>query len=381
MSDSSISRPQQQHQQGNRTCPCKRLPLCLSSFTAAEQGNVHALERFESSVAHRKDAGGSTPLHLAAQHGHVSATAMLLRKIPVNATGSGATALHRASFSGAVATMRLLLADPACALLLPDTSFGDCMTPLHKAASGGRYLAVQLLVDALAARDELHYALVAVDNMGRTPIDVARDKQQDQDEEQKSVARWDVVAGGTADWGKCVQLLVQASGKTKTVDLNNNTRGRTSSAASASNSITRQPLPKHLAQGLDCLDCDENGRCLTSSWETAFRAALSDSVGSAISGGPSKPNDSQLDTTQTMDATVPQPTHDSNVAPRPSTRGLSNLQVAKKNEKSPETSAASLGQNCTFCGSNTIVLYKSSSDGQLVCKTCRRRKRPGSQIG
>jgi ankyrin repeat protein len=378
MSDSAAYHPQHQHQQGNRTCPCKRLPLCLSSFTAAEHGNLHALERFESSVAHRQDAGGSTPLHLAAQHGHVSATSMLLRRIPVNAASSGATALHRASFSGAVATMRLLLADPACALLQPDTSFGDCMTPLHKAASGGRYLAVQLLVDALTAKDELHYALIAVDNMTRTPIDVAREKQQYQDEEQKSVARWDVVAGGTADWGKCVQLLVQASGKTKTADLNSDTRGRTSSAASASNNLTRQPLPKHLAQGLDCLDCDENGGCLTSSWEVAFRAALSDSVGSAIdsSVSPSKPNDSQLDGTQTMDATVPQPTHDSNVAPHPSTHGLSNLQVAKKNEKSPETSAASLGQNCTCCGTNAIVLYKSSIDGQLVCKTCRRRNRP-----
>jgi hypothetical protein len=299
----------------------------------------------------------------------------------VNATGSGATALHRASFSGAVATMRLLLADPECALLQTDTSFGDYMTPLHKAASGGRYLAVQLLVDALAAKDELDYALVAVDNMGRTPVEVARDKQQDQDEEQKSVARWDVVAGGTANWGKCVQLLIQASGKTRTVDLNNdNTLGRTSgSAASASTNFTQQPLPEHLAQGLDCLDCDENGRCLTSSWETAFRKALMVSVGSAIAtaGSTSKTNDSQLDSTPTINAPVRQSTQDSNAAPRPSTHGFSNLQVrvAKKNEKSPATSAASLGQNCTTCGTNAIVLYKSSSDGQLVCKICRRRKR------
>ena len=295
---------------------------------------------------------------------------MLLRRIPVNATGSGATALHRASFSGAVATMRLLLADPDCALLQTDTSFGDYMTPLHKAASGGRYLAVQLLVDALAAKDELHDALVAVDNMGRTPVEVARDKQQDQDEEQKSVARWDVVAGGTADWGKCVQLLLQASGKTRTVDLNNDdTLGRTSgSATSTSSNLTQQPLPEHLAQGLDCLDCDENGRCLTSSWETAFRAALMVSVGSAISGSPSKPNAYQLDRTPTMDATIPPPIDDSNAAPRPSTHGFSNLQVE------PEKNA-SLGQNCTTCGTNAIVLYKCSSDGQLVCKTCRRRKR------
>jgi hypothetical protein len=165
--------------------------------------------------------------------------------------------------------------------------------------------------------------------------------------------------------------LIQASGKTRTLDSNENTRNRTSgSAASASSNLTQQALPEHLAQGLDCLDCDENGRCLTSSWESAFRAALSVSVSSAISGSSSKPNDLQLSRVQTLNAPAPQPISDSNAAPRPSTGGFSNLQVAEKNEN-----AATLGQNCTSCGTTAIVLYKSSSDGQLVCKTCRRRKR------
>jgi hypothetical protein len=364
MNGSVVTRPQ--HEQEKRTCPCKRLPLCLSSFTAAEFGNSHALERYESSVAHRQDAGGGTPLHLAAQHGHVSATAMLLQRIPVNAGSSGATALHRASFSGAVSTMRLLVADPACALLQPDTSFGDYMMPLHKAASGGRYLAVQLLLDALAARNELQQALVAVDNMARTPLDVAREKQQHQDEEQKSVARWDIVAGGTADWGKCAQLLEQASeNKTGYYDT-----------SAPDNNLTRQSLPKHLEQGSDCLDCDDaSGRCLTSSWEAAFRAALSDSVGSAI-GSTSKPKVSQqFHQTQPMDAVIPQPKTDdaaNDIALYPPIAGL-NLQGAT--DKSSETSADSLGQKCTGCGTKAITLYKSSSDGQLVCKTCRRRKR------
>jgi hypothetical protein len=50
--------------------------------------------------------------------------------------------------------MRLPLADIPGALLQPDTSFGDYDT--RKVTLGGRYLVVQLLVDAPAAVVELH---------------------------------------------------------------------------------------------------------------------------------------------------------------------------------------------------------------------------------
>ena len=96
----------------------------------------------------------------------------------------GCTPLHRASFSGAVCTMEILIQwnrhglgmttvaeknhqngegsinnnfkpkietreNKYCNLLARDRSFGDYMTPLHKAAAGGRYLAVKLLLDKL----------------------------------------------------------------------------------------------------------------------------------------------------------------------------------------------------------------------------------------
>ena len=99
-------------------------------------------------------------------------------------------------------------------LLLPDTSFNDNQTPLHKCASGGRYLVVQLLLDFIVQHDikvgnssMLPLLLSAKDVFGRTPLDVARDKQQQpRNRERQSVQRWDSIAGGYADWDICVQV-------------------------------------------------------------------------------------------------------------------------------------------------------------------------------
>ena len=208
------------------SCPCKRLMLSLSSFTAAEYGDVNALVsragRSGGSIASFvtcQDSAGNTPLHLAAQHGHAGVVSLLLNgnneSRVVNAAAGGATPLHRACFSGAVSTIRLLLEHPVCDLLARDTSFGDLQTPLHKSASGGRYLAVQLLLQVLQLRSAssdcarptvLETALSMLDSSGRTPLQVARDKQRDQDEERRSVVKWDIVAGGAANWETCIQV-------------------------------------------------------------------------------------------------------------------------------------------------------------------------------
>jgi hypothetical protein len=87
---------------------------------------------------------------------------------------------------GAVATMRPL-ADPAACVAATRYEFWGLYDTVHKAASGGRYLAVQLLVDACSqGRADVP---VAVDNI-KDPVEVARDKQQDQDESRRG-RRWD----------------------------------------------------------------------------------------------------------------------------------------------------------------------------------------------
>ena len=236
--------------QEEASCPCKRIPLHLSSFTAAEYGDVPALRSRLSSLPKSQqkpayDAAGNTPLHFAAQHGHTELVAMLLSTDAYNKmydiinnnnnsintnndnrggqnvyVVSGVTPLHRACFSGATSTVRLLLDHiltiknnsntVSTILSLPDTSFHDYQTPLHKCASGGRYLVVQLLLDFIfqhgGNRPTIGALLSAKDANGRTPLDVAREMQRHRVEHQSSVQRWDSIAGGPADWDVCVQV-------------------------------------------------------------------------------------------------------------------------------------------------------------------------------
>eukprot|EP00934_Nitzschia_sp_Nitz4_P002565 Nitzschia sp. Nitz4//scaffold182_size44100//21101//21893//NITZ4_007254-RA/size44100-augustus-gene-0.23-mRNA-1//-1//CDS//3329539565//2555//frame0 len=209
-----------------RTCPCKKIPWTLSSFSAAEFGDVHSLNKLASSsdnrrreVWNRRDSAGYTPLHLAAQQNHVAATSLLLQMgadVEGRTTSSQemispgtATPLHRASFSGATGSMRVLLEHDSD-MLAKDTSFMDNKTPLHKAVAGGRYLAVQLLLDELQRKMILKEGLSTLDSSHSTPLQVAQVLVERQEEERQSVARWDQIAGGPADWEKCVALLSAA---------------------------------------------------------------------------------------------------------------------------------------------------------------------------
>ena len=341
-----------------KTCPCKRLPMCLSSFTAAEYGDLHSLQRSMTvnsriSVVDRVDSGGYTPLHLAAQNGHVAATALLLQLgAKVDSNKAGATPLHRASYSGAISTIRLLLEEKwHCDLLAKDTSFNDGMTPLHKAAAGGRYLAVKLLLDAMQQRNDaggsmLQQGLEALDSLQRTPLDVAEEFSKNQKEEQQNVRRWDVVAGGVADWNKCVQILKSAEWKVRQGVTNDKQRH------------ALPALPKHLSDRSSCLDCDASGdgSCLTASWEAAFRSALSSSISDAgLATVPAEPVSEVSPDKCAVESTKDQRTDTTTVD------GMDCL--------------AEVGQTCVSCGAQSFALYPSKN-GELLCRTCSKpRKR------
>ncbi len=385
------------------SCPCKKLPLCLSSFTAAEYGDIHALSRMGTSLASRRDSNGYTPLHLAAQHGQVAATLLLLRlDCPVDgckqncrsinerrcssttrknghanvkafSTSScdsccGATPLHRASFSGAVATMRLLL-EHGGDMLATDASFGDLGTPLHKAAAGGRYLAVHLLLESLRNDSQIRLfdqVLLAKDAAGRRALDVAIEMEQRNDEERVNVKRWDEVAGGPADWGKCVRLLQGASSATC---LDETRIFLTNFPKELPQSRRSPELPMLSKRTMTCLDCDgeTNGACITASWEAAFGRVLSASAGEILTTSVSV-QPQRISTTAALAEEIPHRNHLTADDP-------TYLQMDKNSTiPHPHTSSAPLGQDCSLCHKKSMVLYPDGDDRILLCSFCQKRK-------
>jgi hypothetical protein len=339
-------------------CPCKRIPLSLSSFTAAEFGDLGALKR-KSSETIWNDSVGYTPLHLAAQHGHVAATVYLLEKINVNSgLGCSATPLHRASFSGAIGTMRLLLNRSDCDLLAKDISCADYRTPLHKAIAGGRYLAVHLLLTELRSRTEsnetfLHQALRAVDCNQQTPLQLARSFiSKDYDVERSSVARWDAVAGGPPNWTRCFSLLEQAHLDSLNSRTNDSQYGKENDTQASSLTLTQL-----------CVDCESSDRsCATATWELAFRTALQMSLSTSL------PLQS-VTSTNGREVLIP----DTDEV---------NASFVGSNDAFPipmhktANNAEHLGRACENCGRIAVVLYPlrdpTAENVSFICHSCHR---------
>jgi Ankyrin repeats (3 copies) len=392
-----------------RSCPCRRLPLCLSSFTAAELGDVNSLQRRVKQQRERHkhqdwrvtDNAGNTPLHLAAQHGHVAATSFLLQGEDCCDVNAGsATPLHRASFSGAVATMRLLMDVASCDLLARDLSFGDLMTPLHKAASGGRYLAVQLLLLELETRQILSTALSLTDSFGHTPLRTARLRQSNVDSEAKSVARWNYVAGGPPDWTWCIRILEAA--ETSVLTTRN---GMLNSTLPSPPGHLRTPSAsaemQAKAKGLSCLQCtDDEGHCRTKSWEIAFSQALIQTacpnLPEAASGHDDLSNSKvrEDDSVLSLRESVERPGRIQHMAALPDDgerktshdrhsqiNGIPSLDESSECDHSDGVSNSKdaragisrpcVGMECEMCHESSLVLYPVKGNS-MVCRSCSK---------
>ena len=425
MASSSHHRQPGKRGEAPRQCPCKNLPQSLSSFTAAEFGDLRALSRLGPAVASRVDIGGCTPLHYAAQHDRTASVSLLLslgadidgRASEASGEGvedsaawprrgrgggdappprpCGATPLHRASFSGAVSSMRVLIewgsSSPSwsgggaggrrCNLLARDVSFGDGMTPLHKAAAGGRYLAVRLLIDALRERGGLREGLEEIDAGGHSALRVAIDLKKRSEEgeggPEVSGRRWDAVAGHSADWGRCADLLSAAEGED---GLAVSSSGASlPSGTTAGGRITllppMPPLPEHLSgmSAASCLDCgeDDDGQCKTSSWESAFRTILKSSTEETLRAQQARESrngakEQSMNTPLPPKAGVSTPKLDDGKGTL-----TSSYESMKVQTRSTISASVKLGSNCSHCGLNSLALFRGKGN-VLLCKKCRK---------
>ncbi len=272
-----------------------------------------------------------------------------------------------------------------CIPLVIRYSFGDEATPLHKAAAGGRYLAVHMILEALKDRDGartksfidlssptttiswIQRGLLARDKYGRTPLDVAQHFLQIQDTERDAVARWDEVAGGSADWGNCVRLLENATTTFVRENRENNAFGGDKKMGnSSSGSIRKIPgLPLHLRKGvMACLDCSglpgQSGICMTANWQASFQEALGNSASMCIVACTPVPSTSKTIVSSSLTNIIT----DSVAAHEKNTTRIDRSRSAVKPVKANSI--------CKRCLKPTIAFYQLPGVGTLVCKSCKR---------
>jgi hypothetical protein len=247
----------------------------------------------------------------------------------------------------------------------------------------------------------LQCGLEARDKYGRTSLDVATHFREIQDTERAAVARWDAVAGGLADWEKCIQLLQNANAAavaatavvvniekesktnntqdTTAMDNNHPSADSSSSQSSKNTSLSLPQLPVHLTKGVyECLACDASGNnlCMTSSWQAAFQKALGDSANLCIVA----PTTASKHNITATTATTIKP-----VMLQQDTTGESSISSRGKTDETDtksDTSSTSSDEKvvtvqtipqsiCPGCQKQCIAFYPVPG-GTLVCKSCCR---------
>ena len=264
----------------------------------------------------------------------------------VECKSNNSTPLHRACYSGAIGCVELLL-DHGANLLLRDHSFFDGMTPLHKAVKGGRYYVVALIIRHISEYSEemLKKVLHAKDSSDRTPIELGLELESKGEEEILSLRRWDSVAGGPADFSKCVRLLkcaMESAGREK-FRRENDQRGELTILST---------IPDFV-----CTDIVGEGMCRTKEWEDSFTAALMKSTENKISLDMEEENYKR--NKQQIVPSLP-PTCDNDIAHANDNR----FEIAK-------APSHSKGRPCSNCKRNTFALFRVGN-GTLVCRKCKK---------
>jgi hypothetical protein len=194
----------------------------------------------------------------------------------------------------------------------------------------------------------------ARDSPNRTPLELALELDSKGEEEILSLRRWDNVAGGLADFAKCVELLESAL-KEDGYSVVHDGKGSSYDKAT----------PIELTPYCECGDEDED-KCKTSAWEKSFAAAILKSTESMMTSGTrgkrnTRENQTEKETTQDNDLESSSLTCKKNV-------------TAADIDTNAQTLSEPNGHPCALCKHESLALFRSAK-GNLVCRKCLRRSK------
>ena len=359
-----------------------------------------------------------TPLHLAAQNGHIAITSYLLINqydadlgfiLPSSSSSEHnnnnniekqkyiqkyklSTPLHRACYSGSLSCIKLLL-DFGANIFTMDYSMEDGMTPLHKAIKGGRYLVVLFLLDYLKSvkndnnndDDNNHHsscillkkALEIKDKRNRKPIDLALELQSIGEDAILSVRRWDVVAGGEANFNYCVTLLQNAEKECHNSYNNDDNEYNNDDNNNDNEEIIMSSKNKMVLNDIiSKCNCENNSnddnQCKTSIWEAQFHSAMLQSTQALMKESNLNNNNTNNNNDQNKMSHEALQHNNNNDNADSDTKDKSNhTQTESKTiiNKKKTTTSTSLGLACQKCGLKTISLFRFEQS-YLVCQKC-----------
>jgi len=281
------------------------------------------------------------------------------------------------------------------------------MNSLHKAVKGGRPLAVVLLLKFLKSSSPSNNnnnslrrtVLKSVDSQGRTPLQLAKECQNEGEEEILSLRRWDVVAGGTsANFNDCVSLLEAEEEEQAKVEQQQqqvsslcraekkNTSLCLSVTDNESNTVWKPFINSSNGMGgvsgnasssffvCGC-EFDGSNECQTALWENAFRNKLKQSTTadlySAITTC-SKVIQSQT-SSKPMETNNESESISTSIIPGKKITNTKEETIVKEEQlplkKTEKTK--NFGRQCFLCEKHSLTFFNIGG-GKLVCRKCKQ---------